>query len=120
MCRRRDGLRDAVQQAFDAQALDGIIYPHQRRLAVPVGEEQVDRNGVLSNSTGYPAVVFHAGFAAPTATAPIGMPVGVEVLGRAWSEGRLLAFAYAFEQGVGARLMPLSTPPLTHPWREVT
>lgn len=69
----------------------------------------------LSNSTGYPAVVFPAGFAAPTATAPIGVPVGMEVLGPAWREGRLLAFAYAFEQGVGPRRTPLSTPPLAHP-----
>jgi amidase len=120
MCRRRDALRDAVQQALDAQALHGIVYPHQRRLAVPVGEEQVDRNGVLSNSTGYPAVVFPAGFAAPTATAPIGVPVGMEVLGPAWSEGRLLAFAYAFEQGVGPRRTPLSTPSVAHPWTRPT
>lgn len=112
MRRRRDALRAAVRLAFEAQALDGILYPHQRRLAVPVGEEQVDRNGVLSNSTGYPAVVFPAGFAAPTATAPLGVPVGMEVLGPAWTEARLLSFAAAFEHAVGGRRTPLSTPPL--------
>jgi len=115
MRRRRDLLRDAVQRVIDGLALDGIVYPHQRRLAVPVGVEQVDRNGVLSNSTGLPAVVFPAGFSAPTASAPRGVPVGMEVLGPAWSEGRLLSFAYAFEQGGGARRTPPSTPPLAVP-----
>lgn len=115
MHRRRDLLRTAVQRAFEAQALDGMLYPHQRRLAVPVGEEQVDRNGVLANSTGYPAVVFPAGFSPPTPSAPLGVPVGLEVLGPAWTEGRLLGFAYGYEQAVGARRPPLSTPPLAHP-----
>lgn len=115
LCRRRETLRDAVQQVFEAHSIEGIVYPHQRRLAVPVGDEQVDRNGVLSNGTGLPAVVFPAGFAAPTASAPIGVPVGMELLGPAWSEGRLLALAYGFEQGVSPRRMPPSTPPLARP-----
>lgn len=114
MHRRRDLLRTVVQRVFEAESLDGILYPHQRRLAVPVGEEQVDRNGVLANSTGYPAVVFPAGFSPPTPSAPLGVPVGLEVLGPAWAEGRLLGFAYAYEQAAGARRRPLSTPPLAH------
>lgn len=113
--RRRAVLRAAVQRAFGADGLDAILYPHQRRLAVPVGEEQVDRNGVLANSTGCPAVVFPAGFSPPTASAPLGVPVGLEMLGPAWSEYRLLGFAHAFEWGAGTRRPPASTPPLAHP-----
>ena len=67
--------------AFASHRLDAMLYPHQRRLVVPIGEPQVDRNGVLSNSTGFPAVSFPGGFSAPTASAPLGVPVGLEILG---------------------------------------
>jgi Asp-tRNA(Asn)/Glu-tRNA(Gln) amidotransferase A subunit family amidase len=79
---------------------------------VPIGEEQVDRNGVLSNGTGFPAVTFPGGFSAPTPSAPIGVPVGLEILGPDWSEATLLKLAYAYQEGAHARRAPLSTPPL--------
>jgi Asp-tRNA(Asn)/Glu-tRNA(Gln) amidotransferase A subunit family amidase len=103
---RRDELRAALLQTMDEQRLDAILYPHQRRLVVGVGEEQVERNGVLSNGTGLPAVVFPGGFTVPTAEAPVGVPVGLELLGREWSEARLLSLAYAFERNTWARQRP--------------
>jgi amidase len=109
---RRDRLREAVLGALEAGRLDALIYPHQRRLVVPVGEEQVERNGVLSNSTGLPAVTFPAGFSAPLPDAPLGVPVGLELLGRDWSEPSLLALAYAWERHRAPRRVPLDTPPL--------
>jgi amidase len=109
---RRDELRQAVLAVLDSTGLDALIYPHQQRLVVPVGEEQVERNGVLSNSTGLPAVTFPAGFSPATATAPLGVPVGLELLGRAWSEARLLGLAAAYERAVDPRRAPLATPPL--------
>jgi amidase len=103
---RRDELRAALIQTMDEQRLDAILYPHQRRLVVEVGEEQVERNGVLSNGTGLPAVVFPGGFTGPTVEAPVGVPVGLELLGREWSEGRLLSLAYAFERNTWSRQRP--------------
>jgi amidase len=79
---------------------------------VPIGEEQVERNGVLSNSTGFPAVTFPGGFSAPTTSAPIGVPVGLEILGPEWSEPTLLKFAFAYQENVRARKPPASTPAL--------
>jgi Asp-tRNA(Asn)/Glu-tRNA(Gln) amidotransferase A subunit family amidase len=107
---RREILKTAVMRVIAEHRLDAILYPHQRRLVVPIGEEQVERNGVLSSSTGLPAVTFPGGFSPPTATAPIGVPVGIELLGPDWSEPRLLALAYAFEQRAGARRPPVGTP----------
>ena len=109
---RRNALRLAVMQTIAANRLDAILYPHQKRLVVPIGEEQADRNGVLSNSTGFPAITFPGGFSAPTATAPIGVPVGIELLGPDWSEPVLIKFAYAYEQAVKVRKPPPSTPAL--------
>jgi len=112
MFRRRDALRQAVMDVIAANRLDAILYPHQKRLVVPIGEDQADRNGVLSNSTGFPALTFPGGFSPPTATAPIGVPVGIELLGPEWSEPVLFKLAYAYEQATHARRAPRSTPPL--------
>ena len=112
MLARRDTLRQAVMTVIAANNLDAILYPHQKRLVVPIGEDQADRNGVLSNSTGFPALTFPGGFSPPTATAPIGVPVGIELLGPEWSEPVLFKLAYAYEQAAKVRKPPASTPPL--------
>ena len=109
---RRNDLRQAVMSVIAQDKLDAILYPHQRRLVVPIGEDQLDRNGVLSNSTGFPAITFPGGFSAPTASAPLGVPVGIELLGPDWSEPVLIRLAYAFEQMARIRKAPASTPPL--------
>lgn len=106
-------LRQTVMQLMAEHRLDALVYPHQKRLVVPVGEGQADRNGVLAAVTGFPAVTAPAGFSRPTATAPLGVPVGVEFFGRPWSEWLLLDLAHAFEQAAGVpRTSPVSTPPL--------
>jgi Asp-tRNA(Asn)/Glu-tRNA(Gln) amidotransferase A subunit family amidase len=109
---RRNALRQAVMTAIAENKLDAILYPHQRRLVVPIGEDQVDRNGVLSNSTGFPAIAFPGGFSTPTNSSPLGVPVGIELLGPEWSEPVLIKLAYAFEQAAKTRRPPASTPPL--------
>ena len=112
MVERRNVLRQAVMTVMAANRLDAILYPHQRRLVVPIGDDQVERNGVLSNSTGFPALTFPGGFSPPTATAPIGVPIGLELLGPEWSEATLFKLAYAFEQATRVRKPPATTPQL--------
>ncbi len=109
---RRDNLRKAVLLAMARDRLDVIVYPHQRRLVAKVGDEQLDRNGVLSNATGFPAITVPGGFSPPSKDAPIGVPIGIEFLGRDWSEGALIGIAYAFEQATNYRRPPVSTPSL--------
>jgi amidase len=107
---RRDDLRRVVMGAMAGQKLDAIMYPHQRRLVAVIGEAQLERNGVLSNATGFPAIAVPGGFSAPTASAPLGVPVGIELLGPDWSEPVLIKLAYAFEQATRIRKPPVSTP----------
>ena len=57
-------------------------------------------------------MTFPGGFSTPTATAPLGVPVGAELLGRDYSEPLLLSLAYAFERAAKVRKAPLSTPAL--------
>ena len=91
---RRNDLRQAVMTVMAENKLDAILYPHQRRLVAPIGEDQLDRNGVLSNSTGFPAITFPGGFSKPGGSAPVGVPVGIELLGTDWSEPLLVKLAY--------------------------
>ncbi|WP_336489377.1 amidase family protein [Methylobacterium nigriterrae] len=103
-----------VASVFDREHLDALIYPLQKRLVVPIGElNQADRNGIVAGLTGYPAIDVPAGFSAPSETAPLGVPIGMDLLGQPWSEGKLLGLAYAFEQATKLRRPPESTPPLT-------
>jgi Asp-tRNA(Asn)/Glu-tRNA(Gln) amidotransferase A subunit family amidase len=109
----RDRLRVLLACRMAELRLDALLYPLQRILVVPTGQaEQAERNGVLSHGTGFPAVTFPGGFSRPTATAPLGVPVGAELLGMDFSESKLLAYAHAFEQAAKVRQPPLSTPPL--------
>ena len=111
----RDKLRLAVTAKMADLKLDAILYPLQKILPAPItAEDQAERNGTLSNGTGFPAVTFQAGFSAPSASASLGVPVGAELLGLDFTEDRLLAYAYAFELAAGMRKPPPSTPALPH------
>jgi len=109
---RQQALRERILALMATHRLDALAFPHQRRLVVPVGEAQAERNGVLASATGFPAIVIPAGFSEPDTNAPQGVPVGLEFFGRPFSEGVLLRLAYAAEQALGARRPPLATPAL--------
>lgn len=109
---KRMRLQKLVMKIMAENKLDALLYPHQKRLVVPVGETQVERNGVLGAITGFPAITVPGGFSKPTATASIGVPVGIEFLGRPWSEPTLIKIAYGFEQGTKFRRPLVSVPAL--------
>ncbi|TWG79218.1 Asp-tRNA(Asn)/Glu-tRNA(Gln) amidotransferase A subunit family amidase [Cupriavidus gilardii J11] len=109
----REKLRIALAGKMAELRIDAILYPMQSVLVTKAGDaNQPERNGTLSNGTGFPAVTFQAGFSAPTADAPLGVPIGAELLGLDYTEPKLLAYAYAFEQATHLRRPPLSTPAL--------
>ena len=111
----REKLRILVAAKIAELKLDAILYPLQKILVAPVTvADQTERNGTLSNGTGFPAVTFPGGFSTPTASAPLGVPVGAELLALDYTEPRLLAYAYAFEQAFKPRKAPMSTPRLPH------
>ena len=110
---QRDRLRGALLHVMAQHRLDALLYPHQKILVVPIGAaEQTERNGVLSNATGMPALSFPAGFSAATPQAPVGVPIGVELLGRDWCEAQLLGYAHAFELATHTRVAPPGLPAL--------
>ena len=105
------GVRTHVLKIMADLNLDAMVYPHQQQLVCKIGANQQQRNGVLCSSTGFPSIAVPAGFA-PDENAPIGVPVGMEIIGRPWSEAKLIEIAYAFEQHSHFRRPPVSAPDL--------
>jgi amidase len=110
---RMDEIRIEVANLMAKNQLDALVYPHQKCLVLPIGATfQKDRNGIIAALAGFPAIEVPAGFSTPTADAPIGVPVGMEFLGRAWAEPELIKLAFGFEQATHLRKPPVSTPAL--------
>lgn len=97
--------------------LDGALAKHRLdALVAPTGGpawpvDHVNGDHHLGGSSRAPAV---AGY--PNVTVPMGdvrgLPVGLSFMGTAWSEARLLALAYAYEQGTRHRKAPRFLPTL--------
>ena len=106
---RAAALRTRVRRVLDDYALDALVYPtwdHPARLIGDLNSPHGDNSQRPAPATGFPAVTVPMGYVAE------GLPVGLQLLGDAWSEARLVALAFAFEQGTRHRRPPLTTPPL--------
>jgi amidase len=104
---KMEEIKVEVANLMAKNELDALVYPYQKCLVVPIGATfQKDRNGIIAGLSGFPAIVVPAGFSSPTDSAPIGVPVGLEFLGRPWQEPELLMLAYGFEQATHARRAP--------------
>jgi hypothetical protein len=97
----------ALASTFASNSLDAIIYPEQKNLVVKIDSpSQSGRNGILAALTGSPVVTVPAGFSEPSEDAPVGVPIGMEILGRPWSDENLLQIAYQIEQLTHIRRPP--------------
>jgi Asp-tRNA(Asn)/Glu-tRNA(Gln) amidotransferase A subunit family amidase len=105
---KREAVLGLTLAAMEESKVDVLAYPTLNRKPALVGEPQSGSTCQLSAATGLPAISMPAGFTAD------GVPVGVELLGRAWSEPMLLSLAYAFEQRAHLRRPPPTTPPLVN------
>ena len=95
--------KDGIDKALAKDRLDAIVAPTggPAWLIDLVNGDSV--SGVSSSQppavAGYPAVTVPAGFIS-------GLPIGMTLMGPAWSEGVLLKYAYAFEQATKHRRAP--------------
>ena len=106
--RVRAALRVAVVQLMDSLKLDALIYPTWSNPPRRIGDLNTphgDNSQLFSPTTGFPAITVPMGY-----TRDNQLPAGMTFFGRAWSEGRLLALAYDFEQATHHRRAPASTP----------
>ena len=106
---RDEGLRTRVRAALAANELDALVYPtwdNPPRLIGDLNTPHGNNSFQLSPTTGFPAITVPMGFVGD------GLPAGLQIFGDAWSEPRLIAIAYAFEQGTQHRIPPPTAPPL--------
>ena len=103
-------LRDAVVALMDRFGLDALIYPHKLHGPLPIGPKDDPvrdyKPNQMSPLTGLPAFIVPMGFT------PEGLPVGLEILGRPWSEPTLIKLASGFEAVTDNRRVPDTTPAL--------
>jgi len=105
-------LRKRLVEFMDEHSLDALVYPLQSILVAEHGKPNAQRNGFLASMGMLPGLNIPAGYSRPTDTAPAGVPVGMDFLGRPFDEGRLLGLAFAWEQKGLDRHWPSLTPPL--------
>jgi Asp-tRNA(Asn)/Glu-tRNA(Gln) amidotransferase A subunit family amidase len=108
----RETFKQALLTVLEENNLDALIYPTIRNkpVFVPI-TNQPGSNCRVSAHSGLPAISVPVGF-----TAMDGVPVGMEFLGRDFTEGELLQIAYSWEQATHVRRVPASTPDIEPEW----
>ncbi len=105
-------VRAELDGLMKTNGLDAIVYPTSPKRPArtdidPVTGGPESRSATnFANLSGYPDLIVPAGFTTG------GLPVGISFFGPAFSEPKLLALGYAFEQLSHARRLPALTPPL--------
>jgi hypothetical protein len=85
-----------VDATFKQRFLDTLIFSELKNLVAKIGlPSQPSRNSILAALTGNPVI-----------TVPIGMSIGMEILGLPWSESKLLAATVGIDDLLYARRMP--------------
>ncbi|HKB90262.1 MAG TPA: amidase family protein [Opitutaceae bacterium] len=107
-------VRGAVLGLLEENQITALVYPtrmKQPELIDPETPKIVDRVSApsltsIANVTQFPDVIVPAGITNEK------MPVTISFFGPAYSEPRLLAYGYAYEQATHHRVSPATTPPL--------
>ncbi len=93
---------EGIDAAMDQHRLDAIAAP----TGGPAWTIDLVNGDHFTGGSSSPAAI--SGY--PNVTVPMGMvfglPVGISIYGRAWSEPRLIGLAYAFEQATNVRVAP--------------
>jgi len=102
-------VRAAVEGMLAAQKLDAIVYPTSPRRPAMIADSGAPTPATpsptdIANLTGFPDLIVPAGFTGDN------LPVGISFFGAAFSEPKLLALGYSFEQATHARRRPVHTP----------
>ena len=105
---RTERNRADVDEWMKSEKIDAVLYPMQRIPVVKIGAlgGQAGRNGIMASSLGFPAVCFPAGYTAPEISAPLGIPIGMELMGRPGADVLILSIAEKFEKAFRVRRAP--------------
>jgi Asp-tRNA(Asn)/Glu-tRNA(Gln) amidotransferase A subunit family amidase len=101
--------RDAFRAAMDHAQVEALVFPVWTHPPVLLGDRGQTPDGALTfigSATQWPVVVVPIGFVGEQ------LPIGMQLLGKPWSEGPLMRLAYAYEQATHHRRPPPTAPPL--------
>ena len=101
-------LRTTILKVMADSQLDGLIYPPFDHTPTKLPRSTAGSNRVMATFLGWPAIELPAGFDSE------GLPLGVEILGRPYSEGLLIKAGFDYEQSTMHRRPPATAPPLPH------
>lgn len=117
--------REAFTRAMDAAKVDALVFPTWAQLPAINGDRNTQlmvaepRTGTQAGPTALGSSLTFVGstlqwpaLSVPNGYLGEGLPAGLQILGRAWDEARILAYAYAYEQATHYRRAPASVPPL--------
>ena len=115
---QRAALRTQVLKAMADARLDAIVYATYDAPPTPIADDVLTNsrtadaygrgdNRGLSPTIGFPALTVPAGFTSDS------LPVGLEFLGRPFTEATLLGYGFAYEQATRHRRPPATTPPIS-------
>ncbi|HEY9663185.1 MAG TPA: hypothetical protein V6C65_32470, partial [Allocoleopsis sp.] len=105
---------------FDTYDLDALVFPYQTSFAPPINnpvysvpdpdfvESDVPSPAILAgySSVGFPGIVVPMGFGSQ------GLPTTISFFGRPYEEGKLISYAYDYEQATQLREAPPLLPAL--------
>jgi amidase len=95
--------REEFAGFFAAAGIDALVLPS----IVSAEKMSVDGSTELTTRFGAPGVTVPSGYDAET-----GRPLGIKFIGQRFDDGKLLSFAYDYEQATGHRIEPTSVPEL--------
>lgn len=120
--RNEQRYRDAFMAAMGGAQVDALVFPTWTQLPARNGDRNTQlmtaepdpKGGVTALGSSltfvgsmlqWPALSVPNGFVD-------GLPVGLQILGRAWDESKIIGYAYAYEQATHYRRPPPTVPPL--------
>ena len=98
--------REALDKMLQENNVEALIGPSTGPATIV---DPIDGSRNLGSYSTLPAVSGYPHLTVPMGSVS-GLPVNISFLGPAWSEARLLALGYAFEQATHARINPLFLP----------
>lgn len=97
------GIREnGIDKVMNANKLDALIAP----TGAPAWKtDQINGDNFLGSSSSYAAIAGYPNISVPMGNID-GLPVGISIFGRAWSEPLLIEIAYSYEQATKHRIKP--------------
>ena len=100
--------RFRILEYMKKEKVAAYIYPSQVVPVVKVKDPagQKGRTGILASCLGFPAVSYPAGYTVPDENAPLGVPIGMDLLGAPGSEKLLLSLCRYLDADRIERMAP--------------